>query len=103
LPRKKNNKDFIIAGYRRIAQDKKPSAIQLRALDRLAVICGLIKLREQDPVVKGTQQEIAEKIPPTAEPDISAFMDFHGGGSNAATDNQSPSGQPDLPSDGVSV
>lgn len=98
MPRKKNNRDFIIAGYRRIAQDKKPSAIQLRALDRLAVISGLIKLREQDPVVKGHQQEIAEKIPQTPEVDISAFMNFHsnGGGTDAATNSSSPSGQSDL-------
>jgi hypothetical protein len=101
MPRKKTNKDFIIAGYRRIASDKKPSAIQLRALDRLAVICGLIKLREQDPVVKGSQQEIVEKIPQTESLDISDFMKFHsnGGGSDATTSDSSPSGQPDLQRD----
>lgn len=102
MPRKKAHRDFIIAGYRRIAQDKKPSAIQLRALDRLAVICGLIKLREQDPASeKGRPQDVVKGIPSGAAEDISDFMNYHsrGGGSDAATTNQSPSGQPSISGD----
>jgi hypothetical protein len=102
MPRKKTNRDFIIAGYRRIAQDKKPSAIQLRALDRLAVICGLIKLRSQNPVDKPADEIVTPVGEVDNEDGLEDFMNFHKGkarrGDYAATEHQSPSGQPDVSS-----
>ena len=105
VPRKKPLKDFVVAGYRRIAQDKNPSATQLRALDRLAVIGGLIKLRSQDEGGKQRPQEIIQPMEVSHEADqtLADFMNYHKGKAreeNHAADNSSPSGQPDLSSDG---
>ena len=101
MPRKKGNKEFLIAGYRRIAMEKNPNPTQLRALDRLAVLTGYLDIKIKDPD-KGRPDDVVER--PSTENEVDEVVErtlqyMRNGGDHAATNSQSPSGQPDVRSD----
>jgi hypothetical protein len=104
MPRKKANKDFLIAAYRRIAMDKHPSLIQLKALDRLAVITGFLEVKFREPERRGAE-DIVELPETDAETDamVERMLKFkrqQGGDPNATASDSSPSGDHEVRSDG---
>jgi hypothetical protein len=101
MPRKKGNKEFLIAGYRRIAMDKNASLTQLKALDRLAVMTGYLEVKFREPE-RRQADDVCETPVTDVEVDesVERFLAYkRQGGDHAATNSDSPSGQSESGSD----
>lgn len=102
MPRKLPNKDFIVAGLRRIAQDKSPNPTQLKALNILAVLCGFLS---EDALIrtygaKSLGKQIEEPPAPAPQPEpedeeiASRLAALRSGGNNVAATSTSKNREP---------